>query len=92
MTTTVKHISKISKKLTRKKTSDIQFTAHIEQDDETGLYIGIVPNLPGAHTQSETLDELHKNLKEVIELCLIEGYKATRKECKSLIEDRDSIN
>lgn len=49
-----------------------QFTAQIEKDKETGLYIGIVPNLPGAHTQAATLDELQINLKEVIELCLEE--------------------
>ncbi len=52
--------------------SNYQFTAQIEKDKETGLYIGIVPNLPGAHTQAATLDELQKNLKEVIELCLEE--------------------
>lgn len=47
-------------------------TAYIEKDTETGLYVGIIPGLPGAHTQGETLDELHKNLKEVVELCLEE--------------------
>jgi len=52
--------------------SNYQFTAQIEKDKETGLYIGIVPNLPGAHTQAATLDELQINLKEVIELCLEE--------------------
>lgn len=49
-----------------------QFTAQIEKDKETGLYVGLVPNLPGAHTQAATLDELQTNLKEVIELCLEE--------------------
>lgn len=49
-----------------------QFTAQIEKDKESDLYIGIVPNLPGAHTQAKTLDELQVNLKEVIELCLEE--------------------
>ena len=49
-----------------------QFTAHIERDKETGLYIGIINELPGAHSQAETLDELNRNLKEVIELCLEE--------------------
>ncbi|WOK08198.1 type II toxin-antitoxin system HicB family antitoxin [Imperialibacter roseus] len=49
-----------------------QFTAQIEKDKETGLYVGIVPNLPGAHTQAATLDELQTNLKEVVELCLEE--------------------
>jgi predicted RNase H-like HicB family nuclease len=33
-----------------------------------------VPGIPGAHTQAATLDELQRNLKEVIELCL-EGLK-----------------
>lgn len=46
--------------------------AYIEKDSETGLYVGIIPGLPGAHTQGETLDELYKNLKEVVELCLEE--------------------
>ena len=48
----------------------LKLTAFIEKDNETGLYIAIVPAIPGAHTQAETLDELHNNLKEVIELCL----------------------
>ena len=44
------------------------FTAQIEKDKETGLYIGLVPGLPGAYTQAMSLDELQSNLKEVIEL------------------------
>lgn len=48
------------------------FTAHIEKDQETSLYMGYIPSLPGAHTQAETLDELHKNLEEVAALCLEE--------------------
>lgn len=46
------------------------FTAYIEHDPETNLYVGIVPGIPGAHTQAATLDELQVNLKEVLELCL----------------------
>jgi predicted RNase H-like HicB family nuclease len=49
------------------------FTAVIEKCPETGLYIGNVPGFPGAHTQGETLDELNKNLKEVIEMLLEDG-------------------
>lgn len=48
------------------------FTAYVELDEETGLYVGTVPGLPGAHSQGETLDELQKNLAEVIELVLEE--------------------
>jgi predicted RNase H-like HicB family nuclease len=47
-------------------------TAYIEFDEETKLYIGIVPGIPGAHTQAASLDELRANLKEVLELCLEE--------------------
>jgi predicted RNase H-like HicB family nuclease len=48
------------------------FTAYVEFDPDTKLYVGIVPGLPGAHTQAPSLDELRDNLKEVVELCLEE--------------------
>jgi predicted RNase H-like HicB family nuclease len=48
------------------------FTAYVEWDPETKLYVGVVPGIPGAHTQGATLDELQGNLKEVVELCLEE--------------------
>jgi predicted RNase H-like HicB family nuclease len=46
------------------------FTAIVEQDSDTKLYVGYVPDFPGAHSQGETLDELHENLQEVIEMLL----------------------
>lgn len=49
------------------------FTAVVERCPDTGLYVGFVPGFPGAHTQGETLDELNKNLKEVIEMLLEDG-------------------
>jgi len=48
------------------------FTAYVEFDPESKLYVGIVPGIPGAHTQAASLDELSRNLKEVLELCLEE--------------------
>ena len=36
-------------------------------------------DIPGAHTQAETLDELQVKLKEVIELCLEEMDPEERK-------------
>jgi predicted RNase H-like HicB family nuclease len=48
------------------------FTAYIEWDPETKLYVGSVPGIPGAHSQGASLDELQKNLKEVLELCIEE--------------------
>jgi predicted RNase H-like HicB family nuclease len=50
----------------------IKITGYIEKDAETGLYVAIVPGIPGAHTQAETFDELQQNLREVVELCLEE--------------------
>ncbi len=55
------------------------FAAYVEWDPETNLYVGIVPGIPGAHTQGTTLDELHENLKEVLELCL-EEYEGGMKD------------
>ncbi len=52
------------------------FTAYIEWDPETKLYVGTIPSVPGAHTQGASLDELHNNLKEVLELCLEEVKEA----------------
>lgn len=46
------------------------FTAIIEKDSQTKLYVGYVPGFPGAHSQAETLDELQENLREVIEMLL----------------------
>ena len=48
------------------------FISYVEYDPETGLYVGIIPGIPGAHTQAATLDELNRNLKEVLSLCLDE--------------------
>jgi predicted RNase H-like HicB family nuclease len=48
------------------------FTAVVEKCADTGLYVGYVPGFPGAHSQGETLDELKRNLREVIEMLLAE--------------------
>lgn len=49
------------------------FTAIVEKCPDTGLYVGYVPGFPGAHSQAETLDELQRNLQEVIEMLLEDG-------------------
>ena len=46
-----------------------EFTVVIEQDED-GIYVASVPELPGCHTQAETLDELNRRIKEAIELYL----------------------
>ncbi len=62
-----------------------RITGYIERDVETGMYVAVVPGIPGAHTQAETLDELNKNLKEVVELCLEEMTPETRKQLPEFV-------
>lgn len=49
------------------------FNYIVEKCPDTGLYVGYVPGFPGAHSQADTLEELRDNMKEVIELLLIDG-------------------
>jgi predicted RNase H-like HicB family nuclease len=45
----------------------------VEKCSDTGMYIGYVPGFPGAHSQAETLDELRKNMQEVVAMLLEDG-------------------
>jgi predicted RNase H-like HicB family nuclease len=49
------------------------FSAVVERDPATGLYVGFVPGFPGAHSQGATPEELNENLKEVISMLLEDG-------------------
>jgi len=49
------------------------FTAVVERDPDTGLFVGYVPGFAGAHSQGATLDELNENLKEVVSMLLEDG-------------------
>jgi predicted RNase H-like HicB family nuclease len=49
------------------------FNVIIERDPDTSLFVGSVPGWPGAHSQGASLDELEKNLREVIAMLLEDG-------------------
>jgi len=49
------------------------FTAIVERDPETRLFVGYVPGFAGAHSQGASLDELHENLREVISMLMEDG-------------------
>jgi predicted RNase H-like HicB family nuclease len=49
------------------------FTAVIEKCPETGLFVGHIPGVPGAHSQGATREELYENLKEVLEMLSEDG-------------------
>ena len=53
-----------------------KFTVIIERD-EAGYYVASVPALHGCHTQAKNLDTLMKRVREVVELCLEDGERAT---------------
>lgn len=49
------------------------YTAIVERCKDTGFYVAFIPGFKGAHTQAETLDELHQNLQEVVAMLLEDG-------------------
>ena len=49
------------------------YTAIVERCPDTNLFVGYIPGFPGAHSQAATLDELNRNLKEVVEMLLEDG-------------------
>ncbi|BAZ88027.1 type II toxin-antitoxin system HicB family antitoxin [Dolichospermum sp. ST_sed3] len=57
--------------MTNKIMKNKEFYVVIERDED-GMYIGEVPQLKACYSQGETIDELMKNIKEVIEMCLEE--------------------
>ncbi|MEA5529197.1 type II toxin-antitoxin system HicB family antitoxin [Dolichospermum sp. UHCC 0684] len=57
--------------MTNKTIKNKEFYVVIERDED-GMYIGEVPQLKACYSQGETIDELIKNIKEVIEMCLEE--------------------
>jgi predicted RNase H-like HicB family nuclease len=46
-----------------------KFNVIIEKDED-GYFVGLVPELPGCHTQAKSLDVLQERLKEAIQLYL----------------------
>lgn len=57
--------------MARSKEKVLQFKVLLEQD-EKGMYVASVPELPGCYTQGKTLEEVRKRIKEVIQLVLEE--------------------
>lgn len=49
------------------------FTAVVEKCSDTSLYVGYVPGFAGAHAQGDSLDELKRNLEEVVAMLLEDG-------------------
>ncbi|MDZ4229472.1 MAG: type II toxin-antitoxin system HicB family antitoxin [Patescibacteria group bacterium] len=54
----------------------LHFKVLIEQDED-GLYVGSVPELPGCYSQAKTIEQLRQRMKEVI-LLVLEADKDVR--------------
>ena len=61
------------RKVKRKASSRSYYTAIVEKCPDTGLYVGYVPGFPGCHSQAKSLDELQRNLQEVLSMLLEDG-------------------
>ncbi len=61
-----------------KPTHALQFKILIEQDED-GLYVASVPELPGCYTQARTLEEVSKRIREAILVC----YESEQRSKKS---------
>lgn len=69
--------------MTRKNKNEIEFKVLIEQDED-GIYVASVPELPGCYTQGKTLEQVRERIKEVIELVL----ETNKKIAKEIIEKK----
>ncbi len=49
------------------------YIAIVERCPETGLYLGWIPGVAGAHSQAESLDDLRQNLQEVVQMLEEDG-------------------
>jgi len=48
---------------------NLNFTVYIERDED-GVFIGSIPTIPSCYAQGKTQEDMLKNLREVLRLCL----------------------
>ncbi len=50
----------------------LNYTVLIEQDED-GIYIAKVPDIPGCYTQGKTVEQAMERIREAIQVCLEAG-------------------
>ncbi|WP_082088868.1 type II toxin-antitoxin system HicB family antitoxin [Methanosarcina siciliae] len=50
------------------------FTVLIEQDED-GVYVAKVPDIPGCYTQGKTVEQAMERIREAVQVCLEIGEK-----------------
>ena len=60
---------------------NLNLTAYIERDED-GVFIGSIPTIPSCYAQGKTQEEMLKNLRGVLRLCLRNTNKDTLENTK----------
>ena len=60
---------------------NLNFTVYIERDED-GVFIGSIPAIPSCYAQGKTQEDMLKNLKQVLRLCLRNNNKNTLENTK----------
>ena len=55
-------------------------------------YAGFVKEVPGAHSQGKTIEEVKENLKEAVKMILDSNYKHFVKGQNKVLEERIAVN
>ncbi len=67
----------------KQRSTRLQYIANIEFDKESKMYYGYIPALPAVQTYAENIEQLNKNLAEVIRLCIDEISEEELNESKA---------
>ena len=60
---------------------NLNFTVYIGIDED-GVFIGSIPTIPSCYAQGKTQEDMLKNLREVLRLCLRNNNKNTLENTK----------
>ena len=60
---------------------NLNFTVYIERDED-GVFIGSIPAIPSCYAQGKTQEDMLKNLRQVLRLCLRNNNKNTLENTK----------
>ncbi|MBS3168183.1 type II toxin-antitoxin system HicB family antitoxin [Candidatus Woesearchaeota archaeon] len=50
-------------------TKNYNYTIVLEQDED-GIYVAKVPDIPGCYTQGKTVEQVMERIKEAIKVCI----------------------
>jgi len=64
----------------------------IIERDEDGFFVGEVPSLKACYAQGKTIDEMLKNIKEVIDLCLEDHQEISGNDVEFIGVQKVTIN